>query len=50
MLDDADLAGMVDTVGVVEPRAEHRATYDLLQTQFVAAFEALRDISAALNA
>ena len=49
VLDDADLAGMVDTAGVVEPRAEHRATYDLLQAQFIAAFEALRDISAALN-
>ena len=42
--------GMVDTTGLVEPRAEHRATYERLQTQFVAAFEALRPISAALNA
>jgi len=50
VLTDTDLAGMVDTIGVVEPRAEHRATYERLQTQFVAAFEALRPISAALNA
>jgi len=50
VLTDADLADMVDTIGVVEPRAEHRATYERLQTQFVAAFEALRPISAALNA
>ena len=50
VLTDADLAGMVDTTGLVEPRAEHRATYERLQTQFVAAFEALRPISAALNA
>jgi len=48
-LHDADLAGMVDTVAVVEPRDEHRAVYYLLQTQFIAAFDALRDISAALN-
>jgi xylulokinase len=50
VLTDADLAGMVDTTGLVEPRAEHRATYERLQTQFIAAFEALRPISAALNA
>jgi xylulokinase len=49
VLSDADLAAMVDTAGLVEPRSEHRATYDTLQTQFIAAFEALRDISAALN-
>jgi xylulokinase len=49
VLDDADLARMVDTTALVEPRPEHRATYDVLQTQFIAAFEALRDISAALN-
>ena len=41
---DADLAGMVDTTGWSSP-AEHRATYERLQTQFVAAFEALRPIS-----
>jgi xylulokinase len=49
VLDDTALAGMVDTTRLVEPRPEHRETYDLLQTQFIAAFEALRDISAALN-
>jgi xylulokinase len=49
VLTDAALSDMVDTTGLVEPRAEHRATYERLQTQFVAAFEALRPISAALN-
>ena len=50
VLTDDDLTDMVDVTGLVEPRAEHRATYEKLQTQFVAAFEALRPISAALNA
>jgi xylulokinase len=50
VLDDADLARLVDTTAHVEPRAEHRATYDALQTQFIAAFDALRPIFGALNA
>jgi xylulokinase len=49
VLDDADLAGMVDTVGHIEPRAEYRPVYEKLQTQFLAAFDALRPISTALN-
>jgi hypothetical protein len=47
---DSDLSAMVDVTGHVEPRPEHRATYENLQTQFLAAFDALRPISAALNA
>lgn len=50
VLTDAALSGMVDVTTVVEPRAEHRATYERLQSQFIAAFDALRPISAALNA
>lgn len=45
-----DLDDLVATTAVVEPRAEHHATYARMQEQFVAAFEALRPISAALNA
>jgi hypothetical protein len=32
-----------------EPRADHRAMYDMHQKQFEAAFEALRPISEALT-
>ncbi len=46
---DADLDDLVATTVTVEPRPEHRATYELMQTQFIAAFEALTPISAALN-
>jgi xylulokinase len=49
VLTDADLAAMVDTVGHIEPRAELRPAYEKLQTQFIAAFDALRPISLALN-
>jgi hypothetical protein len=50
VVDEGDLGAMVDTVGHVEPRAEHRATYARLQEQFLAAFEALRPICTTLNA
>ncbi|MGZ4794827.1 MAG: xylulokinase [Acidimicrobiia bacterium] len=50
VITDADLDQLVAVAGVVEPRAEHRATYARMQEQFVAAFDALRPISAALNA
>jgi hypothetical protein len=43
-LDDGGATGDVFT-----PRPEHRARYDELQTQFIAAFDALRPICEALN-
>lgn len=46
---DTDLDGLVATTTTIDPRPETRATYDLMQTQFIAAFEALTPISAALN-
>ena len=50
VLTDDDLTEWWTSPVSSSPRAEHRATYEKLQTQFVAAFEALRPISAALNA
>ncbi len=44
-----DLNETVEVARRVEPQPEYRATYERLQTQFVAAFEALRPIYAALN-
>jgi xylulokinase len=44
-----DLNETVDVATRVDPEPEYRATYERLQTQFVAAFEALRPIYAALN-
>jgi xylulokinase len=44
-----DLDDLVATAPIVEPRVGTRATYARMQEQFVAAFEALRPISAALN-
>ena len=44
-----DLDRMVDVATKVEPRPEHRATYDRLLTQYVAAFDALRPIYSTLN-
>ena len=45
-----DLDDLVATTAIVEPRAGHRATYARMQEQFIAAFEALRPITAVLNA
>ncbi len=49
VLADADLDAMIAIERTVEPRREHRATYDLMQAQFIAAFEALRPIYHQLN-
>lgn len=46
---EADLDELVATTTTVDPRPKHIATYELMQTQFIAAFEALTPISAALN-
>ena len=45
-----DLNQTVNVATRVEPQSEYRAIYERLQTQFVAAFEALRPIYASLNA
>ena len=49
VLSATDLDDMVDVATRVEPRDEHRSTYQRLQTQYIAAFEALRPIYATLN-
>ena len=45
-----DLNETVNVATRVEPQPEYRATYERLQAQFLAAFEALRPIYASLNA
>jgi len=49
LLSADDLNAMVDVATRMEPQPEYRGTYERLQTQFVAAFEALRPIYASLN-
>lgn len=44
-----DLTAMVQVDARFEPNAHHRATYRVLQEQFIAAFDALRPIYATLN-
>ncbi len=48
-LDCADVDGGVEVSASYEPRPEHRAMYDLHQTQFEAAFTALAPVSEALT-
>ena len=45
----SDLDALVHTVAEHDPDARHRETYARLQTQFVAAFDALRPIYSVLN-
>lgn len=49
LLDEGDLAQLVDVGARVEPRPEAHRVYEPLQTQFIAAFDALRPIYATLN-
>jgi len=47
---DADLDEMAPVDHIYEPRPDTRSTYQRMQEQFIAAFDALRPITAALNA